>query len=109
MGARERYPEGVPDKVQAAINHELALIAELDCASYFLTVYDIVRFARKAGRRSRVSLLLPAMTTPSSRVLLLSRATPVIRSGRRLSGLRRPASSNFPPSSAAVRRFQARP
>jgi error-prone DNA polymerase len=45
-GAQWRYPEGVPDKVDAAIAHELALVAQLDYAPYFLTVHDIVRFAR---------------------------------------------------------------
>ena len=45
-GAAQRYPDGVPDKVQAQIKHELALIAELAYAPYFLTVHDIVRFAR---------------------------------------------------------------
>jgi error-prone DNA polymerase len=42
-----RYPHGVPAKVQALINKELALIARLDYARYFLTVYDIVRYARE--------------------------------------------------------------
>ncbi len=46
IGARGRYPDGVPDKVRAALVHELDLIARLDYAPYFLTVYDIVRFAR---------------------------------------------------------------
>lgn len=41
-----RYPEGVPPKVQMQLTHELGLIDDLDFASYFLTVYDIVRFAR---------------------------------------------------------------
>lgn len=45
-GARWRWPEGVPDKARTQIEHELALIAELDYESYFLTVHDIVRFAR---------------------------------------------------------------
>ncbi len=45
-GARQRYPGGVPEKVRAAIDHELKLIAELKFAPYFLTVHDIVRFAR---------------------------------------------------------------
>ncbi|WP_246272837.1 error-prone DNA polymerase [Oricola thermophila] len=45
-GARTRYGETVPDKVAAQIRHELKLIAELDYAPYFLTVHDIVRFAR---------------------------------------------------------------
>ncbi|MGE4220309.1 MAG: error-prone DNA polymerase [Alphaproteobacteria bacterium] len=46
QGARERYPQGVPAKVQAQIAHELALIEELNYAPYFLTVQDIVAFAR---------------------------------------------------------------
>ena len=45
-GAAAHYPNGVPDKVRAQIEHELALIAELAYATYFLTVHDIVRFAR---------------------------------------------------------------
>ncbi len=45
-GADERYPEGVPDNVKKAIKHELALIAQLKYAPYFLTVHDIVRYAR---------------------------------------------------------------
>jgi error-prone DNA polymerase len=46
QGARMRYPEGVPQTVSAAIVHELTLIADLQYAAYFLTVHDIVRFAR---------------------------------------------------------------
>ncbi len=45
-GARARYPDGVPDRVRAALDHELKLVAQLDYAPYFLTVHDIVRFAR---------------------------------------------------------------
>jgi error-prone DNA polymerase len=48
-GAARRYPQGVPDKVRAGITHELALIAQLDYAPYFLTVHDIVRYARSQG------------------------------------------------------------
>ena len=44
--AAQRYPEGVPDKVRALLVKELELIARLDYARYFLTVYDVVRFAR---------------------------------------------------------------
>jgi len=47
QGAAARYPQGVPDKVRALIEHELALIGELHYEPYFLTVYDIVRFARE--------------------------------------------------------------
>ncbi|WP_428645621.1 error-prone DNA polymerase [Roseibium sp.] len=45
-GAAERYPEGLPDKVRANLEHELKLIEKLDYAPYFLTVNAIVRFAR---------------------------------------------------------------
>jgi error-prone DNA polymerase len=45
-GAALRYPEGVPEKVQAALTHELALIDRLSYAPYFLTVRDLVHFAR---------------------------------------------------------------
>ena len=45
-GAVQRYPAGVPEKVQLLLEHELRLIAELRYEPYFLTVYDIVRFAR---------------------------------------------------------------
>ncbi|MFM8495780.1 MAG: error-prone DNA polymerase, partial [Planctomycetia bacterium] len=48
-GARQRYPDGVPEKVRRLIGHELALVAELGYEAYFLTVFDIVRFARRRG------------------------------------------------------------
>jgi error-prone DNA polymerase len=43
----QRYPHGAPAKVRALIEQELALIAKLDYAPYFLTIHDIVDFARK--------------------------------------------------------------
>ncbi|RLS77199.1 MAG: DNA polymerase III subunit alpha [Planctomycetota bacterium] len=48
-GAAKRYPQGVPDKVRDLVAHELTLIAELGYEAYFLTVFDIVRFARRRG------------------------------------------------------------
>ena len=45
-GAQWRFPEGVPPKIADTIARELALIATLDYAPYFLTVHDIVHFAR---------------------------------------------------------------
>jgi len=48
-GAATRYPEGVPDSTRKALDYELALIAELGYEPYFLTCYDIVRFARSRG------------------------------------------------------------
>jgi len=46
-GATEIYGDPLPDKVIDAINHELAFIEQMNYASYFLTVYDIVRYARE--------------------------------------------------------------
>ncbi len=48
-GARRRYPEGVPAEVKRLLEHELALIEKMRYESYFLTVYDLVRFARSRG------------------------------------------------------------
>jgi len=48
-GARERYRDGIPARVEAYLSRELALIARLEFAPYFLTVFDIVRFARSRG------------------------------------------------------------
>ncbi len=48
-GAAHRFPDGIPDKVRATIERELKLIAELNYAPYFLTVHDIVLFARSRG------------------------------------------------------------
>jgi len=45
-GMRRRWPGGVPAKVIALVEHELKLIADLEYESYFLTVEDIVSFAR---------------------------------------------------------------
>ena len=45
-GLQWRYPRGVPERVSAQVSHELSLIEEMDFPSYFLTVHDIVRFAR---------------------------------------------------------------
>ena len=49
QGAQQRYPGGVPDKVRGLIEHELQLIGELHYEAYFLTVWDLVRFARERG------------------------------------------------------------
>jgi len=48
-GAQRRYPGGLPAKVRATVEHELRLIGELGYAPYFLTVHDLVRFARERG------------------------------------------------------------
>jgi len=48
-GARLRWPEGVPERARSVIDYELALIAELNYEPYFLTVQDIVAYARGRG------------------------------------------------------------
>ncbi len=48
-GAGRRYPDGLPAKVRTLIEHELRLIGELGYEAYFLTVWDLVRFARRRG------------------------------------------------------------
>ncbi|MDQ0330392.1 MULTISPECIES: error-prone DNA polymerase [Phyllobacteriaceae] len=48
-GAVERYPDGVPQPVSSRIREELALVGRMGYARYFLTVHDIVRFARSRG------------------------------------------------------------
>ncbi|WP_395687778.1 error-prone DNA polymerase [Aestuariivirga sp.] len=45
-GAARRYPQGIPPKVGRSITRELELIGRLNYAPYFLTVHDIVQFAR---------------------------------------------------------------
>ena len=45
-GMGRRWPAGAPASVQQQVEHELALISELQYEHYFLTVYDIVAFAR---------------------------------------------------------------
>ncbi|MFC4273481.1 DNA polymerase III subunit alpha [Sneathiella chungangensis] len=49
LGAADRFPDGVPEAVVKTLTHEINLVAELKFAPYFLTVNDIVRFARSQG------------------------------------------------------------
>ncbi|NCO85985.1 MAG: DNA polymerase III subunit alpha [Rhodobacterales bacterium] len=46
-GAAARYPEGLPPATRATLHKELAMIAKLDIARYFLTIHDIIRYARE--------------------------------------------------------------
>ena len=48
-GAKQRYPAGIPSKVADLLNRELMLIAELHYEPFFLTVWDLVVFARSRG------------------------------------------------------------
>ncbi|MEM7543990.1 MAG: error-prone DNA polymerase [Pseudomonadota bacterium] len=45
-GAATRYPEGISDKVRTVLKKELAMIEKLNIAQYFLTIHDIIQFAR---------------------------------------------------------------
>jgi error-prone DNA polymerase len=47
LGANERYKDGIPEKVAETIRYEFKFVKEMDYAPYFLTVYDIVRFAKQ--------------------------------------------------------------
>ena len=47
QGITRRWPDGCPSKVRTQVEHELALIAELRYEAFFLTVWDIVRYARE--------------------------------------------------------------
>jgi error-prone DNA polymerase len=49
QGARQHFGDAIPEKTAAAINHELGFIEQMNYAAYFLTVHDIVRFARQQG------------------------------------------------------------
>ena len=49
QGARTRFPQGVPAAVRKTLEHELALIAQLQYEPYFLTVADLVHWARAQG------------------------------------------------------------
>lgn len=48
-GAAKRYPQGLPALVDDNLKKELAVIAELEFEHYFLTIYDVVRFAKAQG------------------------------------------------------------
>ncbi len=48
-GLRHRYPQGAPDKAHAQVRKELALVEKLNFPAYFLTVHDIVQFAKSQG------------------------------------------------------------
>ncbi len=49
QGSLERYPEGIPERVRQTLRKELKLIEKLQYEAYFLTVWDLVRFARSKG------------------------------------------------------------
>ena len=93
-GIRERWPNGVPEKARALVEKELALITELGYESYFLTVHDIVRFARSRGilcqgaaRRQLGGLLRAGITAidPDGSACCSSASSPASATNRRTS------------------------
>jgi error-prone DNA polymerase len=49
QGAEKLYPGNIPDKIKANIRYELDFMQQMNYAEYFLTVYDLVRYAREQG------------------------------------------------------------
>ena len=49
QGAKQLFGERIPEKIKANIKYELAFMKEMNYAEYFLTVYDLVRYAREQG------------------------------------------------------------
>jgi len=47
QGAEGRYPDGIPDKVRKQLDHELTLISQLNYEDYFLTVWQVLEYARE--------------------------------------------------------------
>lgn len=47
QGSKWRYPQGIPGRVKSQLEHELQLVDELGFADYFLTIWDIVEFAKR--------------------------------------------------------------
>ena len=95
----DRYANGASEKVIAQLRHELALIAELDYAPYFLTVHNIVAYARGLGilcqgrgsaANSAVCYVIgitaidPTESGPAVRAFRLHRAPRAARHRRRL-------------------------
>lgn len=49
QGKKERFPDGTPQRIQALIDKELRLIGEMEYEHYFITIFDIVQYARSIG------------------------------------------------------------
>ena len=75
-GAQERWPHGIPEDTVTLIEKELELIAQLRYEHYFLTVQDIVQFARSQRILCRVAVLrqIPPCATACSLPKLIPRA-----------------------------------
>ncbi len=101
-GAATRYPDGIPDSVRHTLEHELALIAKLDYAPYFLTVHHIVDLRPQPEHSlsgSRVGGELGGLLLPAHHRCRSARRAPAVRA-LHLVGSRRAARHR--------RRFRAR-
>ena len=78
---KDKYPDGIPADVEKRLHDELALIAKLDYARYFLTVHDIVAFARSRKRKSSARA---AARRPTARCAFASASPRSIRTRRKL-------------------------
>ena len=111
-GARDRYPpdkypDGIPANVRERLAEELALIAKLDYARYFLTVHDVVAFARSqeeilcqgrgSAANSAVCYCLGITSVNPARAICCSRAS------SRRTAASRPTSTSISSTSGARR------
>ena len=105
-GIRQRWPRGETPAVRTQIEHELALIAELKYESYFLTVHDIVRFARSQRSSARAAARRPirrsAMRSASPRSIRPA-ATCCSSASFRANATSRPTSTSISNTNAAKR------
>lgn len=116
IGALRRFPAGIPVDVQAQIEHELQLIADLNYEAYFLTVYDIVRL--RAGKASCAKAAVPLRTrrsatawaSPSRTIAAVDAIRAVHQQGtQRAAGYRRRFRASASRRSDAVHLSQVRP
>ncbi len=95
-GIALRWPHGIGAKTMQQIDHELALISELGYQSYFLTVHDIVRFARSRsilcqgrGSAANSAVCFALEHARSTRALRICSLSASCRGARRATGYRR--------------------
>ena len=105
-GAAWRFPDGIPEKVRDTLRKELVLIAELNYAPYFLTVHDIVHYARQPAFSARVAARRPtppsAIASPSP-MSIRPRSISCSSASSRPSGRSRPTSMSISSMSGARR------
>ena len=106
-GAAWRFPDGVPDKVRDTLEKELALIAELNYAPYFLTVHDIVAYAREpaasSARAAARPPIPPSAIASASPMSIRPRSISCSSASSRRSARSRPTSTSISSMSGARR------